>query len=281
MNSITLNNGIEMPLLGFGVFQIPDHFECEQSVYHAIQAGYRLIDTATAYENEEAVGRAIRKSGIARDELFITTKLWIHDGGYDNTRKAFDLSLHKLGLDYLDLYLLHMPYGDVYGSWRAMEELYNEGRVQAIGVCNFHPDRLEDLIYHHQVVPAVNQVEAHPFYQRAGEQQYMIDKGIQMQAWGPLAEGKNNIFGNEILTGIGEKYGKTVAQVILNWLLQRGIVTIPKSVKKDRIVENFNVFDFELSAQDLLDIALLDTGKPVILDMHDPRSADRINNEWH
>lgn len=281
MKQITLNNGLVMPLLGFGVYQIPDLQECEDSVLHAIKTGYRLIDTATAYENEEAVGAAIRKSGIPREEIFITTKLWIHDGGYTNAKKAFNLSMEKLGLDYLDLYLLHMPYGDVYGSWRAMEELYYEGKVKAIGVCNFHPDRLADLIFHNDVVPAVNQVETHPFYQRGGEHEYMKAKGIQMESWGPLAEGKNDIFNNEILKTIGQKYNKSVPQVILRWLLQRQIVAIPKSVKKERIAENFDVFDFELSEDQMQAIALLDAGRPLILDLHDPESTDHINNERH
>src|SRR5215210_1813771 len=220
MKSVQLNNGVEMPILGFGVFQIPDAEECEQSVYEAIQAGYRLLDTATAYMNEEAVGAAIKRSGVPREELFITTKLWVQNAGYTSAKKAFEKSLKKLQLDYLDLYLIHQPFGDVYGSWRAMEELYREGRIRAIGVSNFQPDRLMDLIVHNEVVPAVNQVETHPFHQQVEAQQFMREHGVQIESWGPFAEGKNNIFQNELLLSIGKKYNKTIPQIILGWLTQ-------------------------------------------------------------
>src|SRR5918911_5012230 len=251
MNNVVLNNGVERPVLGFGVYQITAADECERSVYEALQTGYRLIDTASAYMNEEAVGRAIKRSGVAREEIFVTTKLWVSDAGYEGARKAFERSLQRLQLDYLDLYLIHQPYGDVYGSWRAMEELYREGRIKAIGVSNFHPDRLMDLIVHNQVVPAVNQVETHPFHQQVEAQQFMREHGVQIESWGPFAEGRNNIFQNELLLSIAGKYGKSVAQVILRWLTQREVVVIPKSVRKERIIENFNIFDFELSGEDM------------------------------
>jgi len=281
MQTVKLNNGVEMPILGFGVFQVPDAKECEQCVYDAIQAGYRLIDTATAYENEEAVGRAIRRSGIAREELFITTKLWIQDTGYDQTKRAFEKSLNKLGLDYLDLYLIHMPYGDVHGSWRAMEELQWGKKIRAIGVCNFHPDRIMDMICHNVAVPAINQIETHPFTQRIETQKFLQENGVQIQSWAPLAEGRNNLFGNGILTSIGEKYNKSVAQVILRWLTQRGIVAIPKSVHKERIIENFNIFDFELDADDLKAIATLDTNEALILDLRSPETVRSLSMTKH
>jgi diketogulonate reductase-like aldo/keto reductase len=230
MQKVVLNNGVEMPILGFGVFQIADLEECERSVYEAIRAGYRLIDTAAAYQNEEAVGTAIQKSGVPREEIFVTTKLWIQDAGYESTKKAFERSLKRLQLDYLDLYLIHQPYGDVYGSWRAMEELYREGRIRAIGVSNFQPDRLMDLMLHNEVVPAVNQIETHPFNQQIETQKFLEENKVQIESWGPFAEGKNNIFENELLRSIASKYQKTVAQVILRWLTQRGVVVIPKSV---------------------------------------------------
>jgi len=258
MKTVKLNNNVTMPILGFGVL-IDDAQQCEQSVLDAINTGYRLIDTASGYLNEEAVGKAIKKSGIAREELFITTKLWIQDAGYENTKIAFEKSLKRLQLDYLDLYLIHMPLGDVYGSWRAMEELYKQGKIRAIGVCNFQTDRLMDLMTFNEVVPAINQIETHPFCQQIEMQKFLQDNNIQIEAWGPLAQGKNNIFTNEILVSIGEKYNKSVSQIILRWLTQRGIVAIPKSVNKNRIVENFQIFDFELTAADMNAITQLDT----------------------
>lgn len=270
MQKVILNNGVEMPIIGFGVFQIADPNECEQSVYDAISAGYRLIDTAASYQNEEAVGRAIKRSGVAREELFITTKLWLEDAGYERTKKAFEKSLEKLQLEYLDLYLIHQPYGDVYGAWRAMEELYKEGKVRAIGVSNFHPDRLIDLIIHNEVVPAVNQVETHPFNQQIESAKFMKENNVQIESWAPFAEGKNNLFQNEVLVSIGEKYNKSVAQVVLRWLTQREVVVIPKSVRKERISENFNIFDFELSQEDMESIATLDTQESLFFSHRDP-----------
>lgn len=271
MKNVVLNNGVEMPILGFGVYQIPDAEECERSVHEALQTGYRLIDTAAVYMNEEAVGRAIKSSGVAREEIFVTTKLWVSEAGYESAKEAFERSLQRLQLDYLDLYLIHQPYGDVYGSWRAMEELYKEGRIRAIGVSNFQPDRLMDLIVHNEVVPAVNQVETHPFNQQVEAQQFMQENGVQIESWGPFAEGKNNIFQNELLLSIAGKYNKSVAQVILRWLRQRGVIAIPKSVRKERIVENFNIFDFELSAEDMAAIATLDTKQSLFFDHRDPK----------
>ncbi|MNS88828.1 Glyoxal reductase [compost metagenome] len=276
MQKVTLNNGIEMPILGFGVFQITDQNECEQSVYDAIMAGYRLIDTAASYQNEEAVGRAIKRSGVAREELFITTKLWVQDTGYERTKKAFERSLERLQLDYLDLYLIHQPYGDVFGSWRAMEELYREGKVRAIGVSNFHEDRLIDLIIHNEVVPAVNQVETHPFNQQIENAKFMKENKVQIESWAPFAEGKNNLFQNEVLVSIAKKYNKSVAQVVLRWLTQREVVVIPKSVRKERIVENFNIFDFELSGQDMDSIAALDTKVSLFFSHRDPEMVKWI-----
>ncbi|AFH60332.1 aldo/keto reductase [Paenibacillus caseinilyticus] len=270
MQNVILNNGVEMPILGFGVFQIPEPNECEQSVYDAISAGYRLIDTAASYMNEEAVGRAIARSSVAREDLFITTKLWVQDTGYERTKRAFEKSLQRLQLDYLDLYLIHQPYGDVYGSWRAMEELYREGKIRAIGVSNFHEDRLIDLIIHNEVVPAVNQVETHPFNQQIENAQFMKENNVQIEAWAPFAEGKNNLFQNEVLVSIAQKYNKSVAQVVLRWSTQREVVVIPKSVRKERIVENFNIFDFELSQQDMESIATLDTKESLFFSHRDP-----------
>lgn len=270
MEKIILNNGVEMPILGFGVFQVSDPKECERSVSDALQVGYRLIDTAASYMNEEAVGNAIRNSGVDRHELFVTTKLWVQDAGYDNTRKAFDKSLAKLQLEYLDLYLIHQPYGDIYGSWRAMEELYRKGKVRAIGVSNFHPDRLMDLILHNEVTPAVNQIETHPFCQQIETQRFLQENGVQIESWGPFAEGKNDLFSNEQLTAIGRKHGKSVAQVVLRWLIQRGVVAIPKSVRKERMAENFAIFDFELTPEDMAAIATLDMGKSSFFDHRDP-----------
>ncbi|MFP5107148.1 aldo/keto reductase [Neobacillus sp. C211] len=276
MQKVTLNNGVEMPKLGFGVFQMNDEKECEQAVLDAINAGYRLIDTAASYLNEEAVGRAIKRSGVPREELFITTKLWVQDTGYESTKKAFARALERLQLDYLDLYLIHQPFGDVHGSWRAMEELYREGKINAIGVSNFHPDRLIDLIIHNEVVPAVNQVETHVFNQQIESNNFMKENNVQIESWGPFAEGKNNFFQNEILVSIAEKYNKSVAQVALRWLTQRGVVAIPKSVRKERIVENFNIFDFELSIEDMEKIATLDTKESLFFSHRDPEMVKWI-----
>ncbi|MEC0304138.1 aldo/keto reductase [Terribacillus saccharophilus] len=277
MQKVKLNNGVEMPVLGFGVFQIQDENECEQAVYDAIMAGYRLIDTAASYLNEEAVGRAIKRSGVAREDLFITTKLWVQDAGYTSTKKAFNKSLERLQLDYLDLYLIHQPFGDVHGSWRAMEELYKEGKVKAIGVSNFQPDRLIDLIIHNEVVPAVNQVETHPFCQQVESHDFMKENGVQIESWGPFAEGKNNMFENEVLASIAEKYNKSVAQVILRWLTQRGVVAIPKSVRKERIIENFDIFDFELTIEDIASITELDTKQSLFFSHRDPEMVKGIS----
>jgi len=259
-----------MPVLGFGVFQVTDLEECERSVSDAINSGYRLIDTAQSYGNEEAVGKAIQKSSVPREELFITTKLWIQDQGYEGTKKAFEASLRKLQLDYLDLYLIHQPFGDVYGEWRAMEELYKEGKVKAIGVSNFHPDRLIDLILHNEIVPAVNQIETHPFHQQMDTQKFLLENNVQMESWGPFAEGKNDIFSNELLQSIAGKYNKSIAQVILRWLTQRGVVAIPKSVRKERMEENINIFDFELGTEDMEAIKALDTKASSFFDHRDP-----------
>jgi 2,5-diketo-D-gluconate reductase A len=278
MQTVTLNNGVKMPILGFGVYQVTDQEECERSVYDALQTGYRLIDTAAAYMNEEAVGKAIKRSGVPREELFITTKLWIQDAGYENAKKGFEKSLKKLGLDYLDLYLIHQPFGDVYSSWRAMEELHREERIRAIGVSNFQPDRLMDLIVHNNVIPAVNQIETHPFQQQIETQKFLQEQGVQIQSWGPFAEGKNNLFENNVLKGIGEKYNKSIAQVVLRWLIQRNIVVIPKSVRKERIIENFNVFDFELTTEDMETIATLDTGASLFLDHRNPETVKWLGN---
>jgi diketogulonate reductase-like aldo/keto reductase len=271
MQKVKLNNGVEIPILGFGVFQVTDLSECERSVADAIATGYRLIDTAASYGNETAVGRAIRNSSVVREELFITTKLWIQSNGYAETKRAFENSLQRLQLDYLDLYLIHQPYGDVYGEWRAMEELYKEGRVKAIGVSNFQPDRLMDLIIHNEIVPAINQVETHPFHQQIATQQFLQENNVQIESWGPFAEGKNDLFHNELLSSIGKKYNKTIAQVVLRWLTQRGIVAIPKSVRKERMEENFNSLDFILSAEDMEAIKKLDTNASSFFDHRDPK----------
>lgn len=268
--SVTLNNGVDMPILGFGVFQVPDPEECERSVLEAIRTGYRLIDTAASYGNEEAVGRAIKRSGVPRGELFVTTKLWLQDAGDERTPQAFERSLQKLQLDYLDLYLIHQPYGDVYGAWRAMESLHKEGRVRAIGVSNFHPDRVMDLILHNRVVPAVNQIETHPFNQQIETQKFLQENGVQIESWGPFAEGKHNIFTNELLRSIADKHHKSVAQVILRWLTQRGVVAIPKSVRAERIAENFDVFGFDLAPDDMAAITTLDRGVSSFFDHRDP-----------
>lgn len=270
MQNVLLNNGVEMPILGFGVYQIKDAAACERSVYDAIQTGYRLIDTAASYLNEEAVGKAIKRSGVPREELFITTKLWVQDTGYEKTKAAFQRSLNRLQLDYLDLYLIHQPYGDVFGSWRAMEELYEQGKAKAIGVANFHPDRIMDFIVHNKIAPAVNQIETHPFNQQIETQKFLQENNIQIESWASFAEGRNNLFQNELLASIGKEYSKSAAQVVLRWLTQRGIVVIPKSVRKERMEENFNIFDFELSADDMEAIKALDTNKSLFFDHRDP-----------
>lgn len=258
MNCIKLNNNVEMPILGFGVYRVEDYEECKKAVLNAIETGYRLIDTAASYKNEKAVGDAIKESGINRKELFITTKLWIQKNGYEDTKKAFNNSLEKLQLDYLDLYLIHQPFGDYYGEWRCMEELYKNGKIKAIGVCNFFADRLVDLIMHNEIVPAVNQVEVNPFYQKNDYQTIMNEYNVQMQSWAPFAEGRNNMFTNEVLLSIAKKYNKSIAQVILNWLVKRNIVVIPKTVRKERMEENFNIFDFELDESDIKLISSID-----------------------
>lgn len=275
--TVTLNTGTTMPILGFGVFQVPPE-ETERVVTDALAAGYRHLDTAAGYRNEEAVGRAIAASGIPHEELFVTTKLWNHDGGEEGTRRAFETSLEKLGLDYLDLYLIHQPFGDYYSFWRAMSELHREGTARAIGVSNFFPDRLVDLVQHTDVVPAVNQIETHPFYQRTTDQEVMAGLGVQIESWGPLAEGKNDIFSNQTLTSIGEAHGKTVAQVTLRWLVQRDVVVIPKSVRPERMKENIDIFDFELSEEEMGRIAELETGRSIALDHHDPEVAKKLGS---
>ena len=267
-----LNNGVEMPVLGFGVYQVEETV-CEQCVCDAIAAGYRSIDTASAYLNERAVGRAIRRSGVPREALFITTKLWVQDAGYESTKRALAKSLERLQLDYLDLYLIHQPFGDVYGSWRAMEELYREGAVRAIGVSNFQPDRLVDLILHNEVVPAVNQVETHPFCQQTEAAAVMASEGVQIESWAPFAEGRNNLFGNGTLVSLAAKYRKSVAQVVLRWLIQRGVVVIPKSVRPERMAENIDVFDFHLAPEDMDLIATLDTRRSCFLSHRDPETV--------
>ena len=270
MQKVKLNNGVEMPILGFGVFQVKDLDECERSVRNAIEVGYRLIDTAQSYGNEEAVGKAIKSSGVPREDLFITTKVWIQSDGYNGTKKAFENSLRRLDLEYLDLYPIHQPLGDVYGEWRTMQDLYKEGKARAIGVSNFQPDRLIDLITHNEIVPAVDQIETHPFHQQSEVQKFLQENNVQIESWGPFAEGKNNIFHNELLFSIGKKYNKSIAQVILRWLTQRGIVAIPKSVRRERMEENFNIFDFELSEEDMGTIKTLDTKTTSFFDHRDP-----------
>ncbi|SFS77336.1 Aldo/keto reductase [Succinivibrio dextrinosolvens] len=278
MEYITLNNGVKMPMLGFGVFQIPEHKEAVQAVNDALESGYRLIDTAAAYFNEEAVGEAIFQSGINRSELFITTKLWVQDHGYDNTLRAFDASMKKLKLDVLDLYLIHKPYGDYYGSWRAMERLYKEGRIRAIGVTSFWNERLADLFTHNEIKPAVNQIETNVWLQQTEAHDFMEKHNIVHEAWSPFAEGNNNVFRNDLLEQIARKHNKTTAQVMLRWLIQRNIPVIPKSSHKDRIISNFDIFDFKLDEEDLLSILKLDTKKSTIYDEMNPDIAIGIGN---
>jgi 2,5-diketo-D-gluconate reductase A len=272
---VALNNGVQMPILGFGVYQIPPE-ETERAVTDALAAGYRHIDTAAAYGNEEAVGRAIAGSGIPRDELFVTTKLWVSDAGEEAAARAFDRSLQRLGLDHVDLYLIHQPYGDYYGSWRAMQELHRTGLVRAIGVSNFHADRLVDLIDHNEVAPAVDQIETHPYFQRIADQALMRERGVQIESWGPFAEGRNDLFADPLLSGIGDAHGKSVAQVVLRWLIQRGVVVIPKSVRPERMAENIDVFDFELTDDDMARIGAMDTGASLFFDHRDPGVVSRI-----
>jgi len=267
MDTIKLNNGVEMPLLGFGVFQIEDFKECEESVLHALKTGYRLIDTAAGYNNEEAVGSAIQKSGIDRKDIFISSKVWIQYDGYEGTKKSSEETLEKLQTDYLDLFLIHMPFGDYHGMWRAMEELYKEGKIKAIGVCNFLEDRLVDLILTHDVAPAINQVELHPFDQQQSLRKVMDKYDVKAMAWGPLAEGQNQIFSNETLVNIGKQHNKTAAQVIIRWFREEDIITIPKSVHPERIEENFAVDDFQLTEDEVKEIEALDLKRPLILDV--------------
>lgn len=270
MEFTTLSNGVKMPLEGFGVFQVPDPEVCERAVLDAIASGYRLIDTAAAYMNEEAVGRAIAKCGVPREKLFIVTKLWVQDASYEGAKKAFQTSLDKLGLDYLDLYLIHQPMGDYIGAYRAMEELYKAGKVRAIGMCNCYPHVIADICETVEVIPAVNQVELHPFFQQEDALKLMKEYGVQPMAWGPLAEGKHGIFTHPVLTEIGKKYGKTAAQVALRWNAQRGVVIIPKSTHRERMEQNFNIWDFSLSAGDMAEIAKLDLGRSEIVNHYDP-----------
>jgi 2,5-diketo-D-gluconate reductase A len=273
MQTVKLNNGVEIPILGFGVFQIADPDECERSVVDAIQTGYTHIDTAASYMNEEAVGRGIKQSGVPREKLFITTKLWIQSQGYEGTLKAFERSLKRLQLDYIDLYLIHQPFGDVYGEWRAMEELYGQGKARAIGVSNFQTDRIIDLIIHNKITPAVNQIEVNPFQQQIDTQAFLQENNVRVEAWAPFAEGRNNIFQNEILRSIAAKYNKSAAQVILRWVVQRGIIALAKSTRKERMAENINVLDFELSAEDMASITTLDTKTSSFFDHRDPEKV--------
>ncbi|MBG6244416.1 2,5-diketo-D-gluconic acid reductase [Candidatus Symbiopectobacterium sp. 'North America'] len=272
MQTVKLNNGIEMPLLGFGVYQMTDTTECERAVIDAIETGYRLIVTAASYQNETQVGNALKQSGIARDELFVTTKLWLQDANYEGTKAQFERSLNRLQLDYVDLYLIHQPYGDVHGAWRAMEELQQAGKIRAVGVSNFHPDRLADLVAFNKVPPAVNQIEVNPFNQQLHAVPWMQSRDIQPEAWAP----RNGLFQHPVLTMIGQKYGKSVGQVVLRWILQRGIVSLVKSVRKERMEENINILDFELSADDLLQIAALDTATSAFFSHRDPARVEWI-----
>jgi 2,5-diketo-D-gluconate reductase A len=278
VQTVRLNNGVEIPILGFGVFQITDLTECERSVVDAIDVGYRHIDTAASYQNEEAVGRGIKRSGVVREELFITTKLWIQRDGYEGTKRAFERSLKRLQLDYLDLYLIHQPFGDVYGEWRAMEELHKEGKVRAIGVSNFAPDRIMDLMVYNEVTPAVNQIEVNPFHQQIDTQKFLEGNSVQVEAWAPFAEGRNNIFQNEVLVSTAAKYQKSVAQLILRWLTQRGIVVLSKSVRQERMIENISLLDFELSTEDMTAITTLDTKTSSFFDHRDPEIVKWMGN---
>ncbi|CNH45419.1 aldo/keto reductase [Yersinia mollaretii] len=278
MNTVTLNNGIQMPLLGFGVFQMTAPSECERAVIDAIDVGYRLIDTAASYQNETQVGNALKQSGIARNELFVTTKLWLQDTHYEGTKAQFERSLNRLQLDYVDLYLIHQPYGDVHGAWRAMEELYQAGKVRAIGVSNFHPDRLADLMAFNKIIPAVNQIEVNPFNQQLHAVPWMQSRTIQPEAWAPFAEGRNGLFQNPLLTAIGEKYGKSVGQVVLRWIYQRGIVSLAKSVRKERMTENINVLDFELNAEEMTRIAAMDTATSAFFSHRDPAMVEWLTH---
>jgi diketogulonate reductase-like aldo/keto reductase len=270
MQTVKLNNGVEIPILGFGVFQITDPAECERSVIDAVETGYTHIDTAASYQNEEAVGLGIKKCGVVREKLFVTTKLWIQSSGYEGTKQAFERSLKRLQLDYVDLYLIHQPYGDVYGEWRAMEELYEQGKIRAIGVSNFQPDRIMDLMIHNKIKPMVNQIEVNPFQQQIEAQKFNLDNTVQVEAWAPFAEGKNNIFQNEVLLTIAAKHKKSAAQVILRWVVQRGIIALAKSTRKERMLENISVFDFELSAEEMTAIAALDTKTSCFFDHRNP-----------
>ena len=278
IETVKLNNGVEMPLEGFGVFQVPDPAVCEQAVLDAIATGYRLIDTAAAYMNEEAVGKAIAKCGVPREELFITTKLWVQDASYEGAKKAIETSLQKLGLDYIDLYLIHQPMGDYIGAYRAMEEAYKEGKLKAIGVCNFYPNRLADLCETVEVKPAVNQVELHPFFQQENALALMKQYGVHPEAWGPFAEGNHGIFTHPVLTKIGQKYGKSAAQVALRWNVQRGVTVIPKSVHKERMEQNIDIWDFTLSDEDMAEIAKLDIGHSEIVDHSDPKFVQMLHS---
>ena len=277
IQTVKLNNGIEMPLEGFGVFQVPDPAVCEQAVLDAIATGYRLIDTAAAYMNEEAVGKAIAKCGVPRGELFITTKLWVQDASYEGAKQAIEASLTKLGLDYIDLYLIHQPMGDYIGAYRAMEEAYKAGKLRAIGVCNFYPNRLADLCETVEIKPAVNQVELHPFFQQENALALMKDYGVLPEAWGPFAEGNHGIFTHPVLTAIGQKYGKSAAQVALRWNVQRGVVVIPKSVHKERMEQNIDIWDFQLTNEDMAEIAGLDIGHSEIVDHSDPKFVQMLH----
>lgn len=280
MQNVTLNNGVTMPVVGYGVYQIPPA-ETQQAVESALAAGYRHLDTASAYGNEEAVGAAIRASGLPREDLFVTTKLWIQDSGprgagEDNARAAFEASLRRLGLDHVDLYLIHQPYGDYYSSWRAMEEVNRQGAARAIGVSNFHPDRLVDLVLHNEVVPAVNQIETHPYFQRADDQRLMEEHGVQIESWGPFAEGRNGLFTDPVLSGIGAAHGRTVGQVVLRWLVQRGVVVIPKTVRPERMAENLDILGFALSDDEMARIAGMDQGRSQFFDHRDPGMVQRL-----
>lgn len=278
MDYVELSNGIKMPMLGFGVFQVPDGDICEKAVLEAIDTGYRLIDTAAAYGNEEAVGRAIRKSGVLRNELFITTKLWVQDASYNGAKTAIEASLEKLGLDYIDLYLIHQPMGDYIGAYRAMEEEYGNGTLKAIGVSNFYPERLCDFCETVEIKPMVNQIELHPFFTQENALALMKEYGVVPEAWGPFAEGKHNLFAHPVLSKIGEKYGKTAAQVALRWNVQRGVVVIPKSTHKARMEENFNIWDFSLTEKEMMDISSLDFGKSEIVNHYDPNFVKMLHN---